>query len=178
MSLVADPEAFGSSFTHETARPRQWWQDWARESEEGTVRRTFVLTSTNAGVDASADDPWVGIALVRRHHTLSRTAVLNAMWIAPEARGLGGSILLCQAAEQWARALGLEEMILKVVAANRAAQRAYRAAGFKLSERIVFWAEREIPLLVMQKPLTAQAADRQWAQADYKRASPVVLPLG
>lgn len=121
-SLAADPGAFGGTHTHEDALPQSWWDTWAARSEDGSEQRTFVL--------ADGADAWRGIALARSGEPASRSAAINAMWVAPEARGMGGARLLCDACVAWAREHGFAEIVLDVVVGNDRALRVYEAAGF------------------------------------------------
>lgn len=124
-SLATDPDAFGGTFAHALSHPSGWWERWAAESELGVSQRTFVLEAD--------DGRWMGLALVRRADGEAGSAVLNAMWVAPEARGRGGSGLLCDACAAWAAERGCRELSLTVVVENHAARHAYEAAGFAVS---------------------------------------------
>ena len=121
-SLAADPDAFGGTYEHESGLPDSWWSDWAARSGAGREQRTFVLVDDT--------DSWLGIALARDDRPDSIGAVINAMWVAPEARGRGGARLLCDACVAWAREHGLPESVLDVVIDNERALRVYAAAGF------------------------------------------------
>ena len=76
-SLAADPEAFASTYAEDAGEPTERWQWWAAQSEDGRTQRTFVLVAD--------DGRWLGLALVRLDGDKAGSAVLNAMWIAPEA---------------------------------------------------------------------------------------------
>jgi RimJ/RimL family protein N-acetyltransferase len=120
--LEADPDAFGGTYAHESELPGSWWDGWAARSQDGQEQRTYVL--------ADDTDAWLGIALARDDRPDSSGAVINAMWVAPEARGRGGARLLCDACVAWARAHGFPEIVLDVVVGNERALRVYEAAGF------------------------------------------------
>ena len=124
-SLGADPAAFGSSVEREEGRPSSWWASRAELSEAGVEQRTFVAVD-----DA---DRWVGLALVRRDEERPGVAVINAMWVAPEGRGRGAGVALCDACVAWARSRGFALVELAVIADNAPALRAYRAAGFEVT---------------------------------------------
>lgn len=79
-SLANDPDAFGSTYERDAARPADWWQSWAARTDQ----RTFVVVDEH--------DRWLGLALVRPDSGLA--AVINAMWVAPEARRLGAGRML------------------------------------------------------------------------------------
>jgi len=121
-SLAADPDAFGSTYERDLAHPPEWWERWAAQSELGASQRTFVLQAD--------DGRWLGLALVRIDDEQTAHAILNAMWVAPEARGQGAAKLLCDACATWASEHGCHDLTLAVVAANASALRAYETAGF------------------------------------------------
>jgi RimJ/RimL family protein N-acetyltransferase len=121
-SLATDPDAFGSTYARDAARPAEWWEQWAVESETGTSQRTFVLLAD--------DDRWLGLALVRLDDERPGSAMLYGMWVAPEVRGRRGAGVLCDACATWAAEHGCAELTLEVVVDNDAARRAYEAASF------------------------------------------------
>ena len=121
-SLAADPDAFGSTYAREADQPAAWWEGWAARSGAGTTQRTFVVVGD--------DDRWLGLALVRLDDAEPRSAVLNAMWVDPRARGRRAASALCDACAAWATEHGCHELTLQVVVDNNAARRAYEAAGF------------------------------------------------
>ena len=120
-SLATDPEAFGATFEGDASRPADWWERGARRSEHGG-QRTFVVVDD--------EDRWLGMALVRPDDESPGDAVVNAMWIAPEARrqGMGGALL--EACVEWARAHRFRAVNLAVRTVNAPARAAYAAAGF------------------------------------------------
>jgi RimJ/RimL family protein N-acetyltransferase len=121
-SLANDPQAFAGTYAHALSQPSEWWERWAEQSELGDSQRTFVLEGD--------DGRWMGLALVRLADERPGNAVLNAMWVAPQARGRDAAGNLCEACAAWAAARGCRELTLTVVVDNRAARRAYEAAGF------------------------------------------------
>jgi RimJ/RimL family protein N-acetyltransferase len=126
-SLLTDPEAFGGTHAHESTFEPDRWTSWAANSELGVSQRTFVVEDD--------DGAWLGLALVRLEDESPGFAVLNAMWIAPAARGRGGVGMLCDACATWAAEHGCRELTLTVMVGNQAAQRAYEAAGFVVTGR-------------------------------------------
>jgi predicted GNAT family acetyltransferase len=74
------------------------------------------------------DGRW--LALARLDDEKPGSAILNAMWVAPEARGRRAARLLCEACAAWAAERGCRELTLTVVVDNDAARRAYESAGF------------------------------------------------
>lgn len=145
-SLAADPHAFGGIYGHALTQPSEWWEQWAEQSELGGSQRTFVLEGD--------DGRWLGLALVRLDDERSGCAVLNAMWVAPETRGRGAAGLLCEACAGWAAARGCGELTLTVVVDNRAARRAYEAAGFAVCGETTWTRDgRTLEELVMVRSL-------------------------
>lgn len=77
---------------------------------------------------------WLGMAFTRFGEEPG-VAWLGGMWISPEARRRGASLLLCSACIRWATDRGADEMLLTVMVGNDVALRAYEAAGFAIRER-------------------------------------------
>ena len=121
-SLATDPEAFGATFEGDASRPADWWQRGASRSERGG-QRTFVIVDE--------DDRWLGMALVRPDDESPGDAVINAMWVAPEARRQGMGRALLEACVDWAREHRFRAVNLAVRTVNAPARAAYAAAGFR-----------------------------------------------
>jgi RimJ/RimL family protein N-acetyltransferase len=120
-ALATDPAAYSSTYARELERPDSWWEGGAQRSEDGVERR-FV---------AVADDgEWVGLALVRPDEDSPGDAVINAMWVAPEARGRGVGRALCEACVAWAAEHGFPAVNLDAKIDNAAAIALYLAVGF------------------------------------------------
>jgi ribosomal protein S18 acetylase RimI-like enzyme len=120
--LTADPAAFTSTYEQESRRADEWWTGWAARSSAGVDQRTFVVTDD--------DDRWLGLALVRADDERPSEAVINSMWVAPEARRRGAGQELLVACVGWAAEHGFSAVNLCVMRGNDAAQRLYEAAGF------------------------------------------------
>lgn len=151
-SLATDPGAFGSTYARVAARPAQWWEQWAAQSEIGTSQRTFILDD---------HDSWLGMALVRLDDEEPGSAILNAMWVAPRARGRRAAALLCDACAAWATDRGCRELRLAVVVGNDAARRAYEAAGFAICGQTTWSRDgRVLDEFVMARPLQAARPSR------------------
>lgn len=121
-SLATDPEAFGATFEGDASRPADWWERGARHSEHG-VQRTFVVVDD--------EDRWLGMALVRADDESPGEAVVNAMWVAPEARRRGAAHALLEACADWARERHFRAVNLSVRIVNAPARAAYESAGFE-----------------------------------------------
>src|SRR4051812_16488826 len=113
-SLEADPDAFGATYARDAARPAAFWDDAAAASGAGGSQRTYVGTDD--------DDTWLALALVRRDDERPDEAVVNAMWVAPAARGRGLGRALCEACLAWAAGRGLPRVRIHVFAGNPAAR--------------------------------------------------------
>jgi GNAT superfamily N-acetyltransferase len=145
-SLAEDPDAFGSTYERDAAFPAEWWERIARLSAEGSEQRTFVAVD--------GEDRWVGLALVRPDDADPPAAVLNAMWVAPEARGRGAARALCEACIAWAAERGFPALNASVVVGNDAAQRTYESAGFVPARRATYRrGERSFAELVLTRRL-------------------------
>jgi GNAT superfamily N-acetyltransferase len=149
-ALAHDPNVFGSSHAREHAEPDSFWTDWATASEDGSRQRTFVCVGS--------DGDWLGMAMVRSESDVD--AVLNAMWVAPGARGLGMASALCDACSDWARARGHIRLNLTVLRANDIARKAYEGAGFALISEFTFTREdgTRLDKLAMARPLLAASS--------------------
>ena len=121
-ALAADPAAFTSTYEQESTRPDESWTRWAALSSAGVGQCTFVVTDD--------DDRWLGLALVRAEDERPGEAVINSMWVAPEARGRGAGLQLCAACVEWAAERGFTAVNLCVMRGNDAALRLYESAGF------------------------------------------------
>ncbi|HYB22502.1 MAG TPA: GNAT family N-acetyltransferase [Solirubrobacteraceae bacterium] len=142
--MAADPDAFGSTYARDSAQTEKWWEQWAARSHDGTSQRTFVLIDDG--------DRWLGLVLVCIEDHRPDSAALTAMWVAPEARGHRGGVLLCDACATWAAERGLHTLTLTVVVDNHAARRTYESAGFALCEQTT-WSrdDRTLDVLVMSR---------------------------
>jgi GNAT superfamily N-acetyltransferase len=117
-SLKAHPEAFASSWEHETNKPISWW---AERLETNMIFGGWVDDSPIAGVAGLR----VQDAVKLRHK-----GVLWGMYVRPQARRTGLAAALVQRVVEHARTV-VEELCLTVVASNAAACRLYGTAGFK-----------------------------------------------
>ena len=143
-SLRADPGAFGATYESDAARPASWWERGAALSDAGVEQRTFVVVGENRR--------WLGMALVRPDE--GSEAVLNAMWVAPEARGRGAARALCDACARWAAERGFRALNAAIVRSNDAALRAYTAAGFVVSHESTYSGHgRTLEELILRRSL-------------------------
>jgi RimJ/RimL family protein N-acetyltransferase len=127
-ALESDPDAFGSTVERERARSDDEWEAWAAASEEGVEQRTFAIVDDRDGPDA----PFRGLAMVARDADHVGGAAIYSMWVAPETRGQGSALFLCQSCAWWAVERDLRTLRLAVFAENPRARRAYANAGFSV----------------------------------------------
>ena len=121
-ALREEPEAFGSSWEEESARPL-----------EQTVVR---LQGDGMTAFGGFDDAGRLAGMVRLHRQdgvkSEHKADIISMYVAPEARGRGMGKMLLDAAIAHARATpGIEQLLLAVNVANTPARNLYLAMGFE-----------------------------------------------
>lgn len=129
-ALATDPEAFSSTHAEALSHPLEEWRQRAALSESGASQRTFVVVGE--------DDRWLGMALVRLREEDPAVAALNAMWVAPEARGARAAKRLGDSCAEWATQRGCAELTLGIFTGNVRARRAYEAAGFVFTQDITW----------------------------------------
>jgi ribosomal protein S18 acetylase RimI-like enzyme len=119
--LQESPTAFGSSYSEEVNRPLTV----VAERLDDRLNHVF------GAFDAEAQ--LVGVVTLRREGHLkgAHKAYIYAMYVTPEFRQLGVGRALLDAALARAAELGLRQVSLLVVTANRAAVRLYESAGFE-----------------------------------------------
>lgn len=120
-ALEEDPDAFGSTFAEESARPDAAWRSRAREGWGHGPQLTL------AAVDG---DRWFGMAVCVIPEAEARSANVYAMWVDPAARRQGVGRSLLQALTEWAASKGAAELLLTVAETNTAAVTLYERAGF------------------------------------------------
>jgi GNAT superfamily N-acetyltransferase len=121
-ALGDSPDAFGSSYGREVEfSPEKW-----TERLENPDSRYWV--ATRDGADAGL------VCMMLEEHA---HAHLLAMWVAPEARGVGTGSRLVDAAVEWARDAGAEEVGLWAVDRNHAARALYTRKGFTPSGKVM-----------------------------------------
>lgn len=121
-ALQEEPEAFGSSWEEENARPLA--QTIARLQTEGMI----------AFGARDADGHLVGMVRLFRHDgvKVSHKADIISLYVAPEVRGRGVGRMLMEAAIERARATpGVEQLLLAVNATNTPARNLYLTLGFE-----------------------------------------------
>ena len=120
-ALRDSPDAFGSTYEREAARPDGDWED------------RLVAGVTAVGqlpiVALVAETP-VGLAWGRVDERDATVAHLFQVRVSPEHRGRGVGRSITNAVIEWARGLGLLALWLGVTPSDPAALRLYRRAGF------------------------------------------------
>jgi ribosomal protein S18 acetylase RimI-like enzyme len=110
------PEAYGSAFAVEDAKPLVWFQERLRDSEVfGAFRAGTIVGIAGFVVDSGPK---------RRH-----IGHLWGVYVRPDERGRGTGRQLCEAVVATARRQ-VEVMQLTVMADNAPARRLYRELGF------------------------------------------------
>ena len=123
LEALDDPAA-GLAF-HETretaeARPESFWTDRAITGSLGDDSAQYI---------AEDGARWVGTATVLAARS-GRRALLVGVFVSADHRGAGVLDALVDAAGEWARARGADEIGLEVHVDNHRAQAAYRRLGF------------------------------------------------
>jgi ribosomal protein S18 acetylase RimI-like enzyme len=121
-ALREEPEAFGSSWEEENARPLE--QTVARLQAEG-------ITAFGGFDDAGK---LAGMVRLRRQDGVKaeHKADIISMYVAPEVRGRGLGRMLLDAAIAHARSTpGIEQLLLAVNTTNTPARNLYLAMGFE-----------------------------------------------
>lgn len=119
-ALAESPDAFGSTFAHERARPDA---EWAARLDAG------ARSPAEAPLLAERDGEPVGLAWARLEEGAAGVARLYQVWVAPEHRGHGAARGLLDAAAAWARAAGAHTLALDVTCGDTPAMRLYTRAG-------------------------------------------------
>ncbi|TYB54796.1 GNAT family N-acetyltransferase [Nonomuraea sp. PA05] len=120
-ALREDPDAFGSSYGREVEFPPEKWAERLANPEG----RWWV--ATRGGAD-------LGLVCVLLEES---GAHLLSMWVAPEARKERVGSRLVDAAVEWARTTGAEEIGLWAVDRNHAARALYARKGFTRSGKVM-----------------------------------------
>ena len=115
-ALSDAPDAFGSTFEEAAARQPAGWAKQLRDLP------TFV---------AVRDGRDVGMVRCARDATVTDTAWLISMWVAPEARRTGVGSLLVDGVIDWARSTSVSRLLLDVADDNAPAIALYARKGFE-----------------------------------------------
>jgi ribosomal protein S18 acetylase RimI-like enzyme len=123
-ALRDEPGAFASDYADALAQPLSITAERLREQAGGGD--SFTL-----GAFRAADLVGMLTLLRERGAKLRHKASIVAVYVAPEARGLGVGRALIETAIGRARTIdGLEQLLLMVAVSNAAARRLYHSVGF------------------------------------------------
>lgn len=121
-ALQDAPDAFGSTFAAEQARPDALWA--SRLAAAATSGQDLALVAEDAGAA-------MGLAWCKLAAAEPGVADVFQMWVAPGARGRGLGAALLDACIAFARASGVQSLRLGVTLAESPAMRLYRSRGFE-----------------------------------------------
>ncbi len=117
-ALADAPDAFGTTFAEDEARPLGDW-------------RTRLANPDAATFVATVDGQDVGLVTSTKYLGHERAAGLFGMWVAPAHRGRGIASGLVDAVVAWARAGRYSRVLLDVADTNLPAIRLYASKGFE-----------------------------------------------
>jgi GNAT superfamily N-acetyltransferase len=118
-ALAEAPEAFGSAWSSEVARPDTVWQERA------------VSTPDKQMWSARRGEGWIGLVGAVREPDSRLQLVL--MWVDPAWRRQGVARALIAAVVAWHRLGGSSHLVLWVNSDNPAARLCYQEEGFRLT---------------------------------------------
>jgi GNAT superfamily N-acetyltransferase len=121
-ALQDAPDAFGSTYTEESAGTDAQWMEWAARAAKGG--------SSFAALAIEDDARWIGMAIGAPQTDHPGIAGLFAMWVDPSARGAGIGRALVERVVEWAGSAGFPVLRLRVTMSNDAAMRLYLRCGF------------------------------------------------
>jgi ribosomal protein S18 acetylase RimI-like enzyme len=148
-ALAEAPDAFAATLDEELALEESRWQAWA--ASNGQAQSTI-------GFFALCDGTEAGLAVGVRSEADPNTVVLNALWVAPEARHCGAASILVEAVRTWARELAADKMELTVTKTSHAAIALYERLGFEVVAKLATTCgRRAAPALRMQRSVRAPA---------------------
>lgn len=121
-ALLESPDAFGSTYEIEVARPDDLWSSRIEAAaRSGMDRALFAVRDENV----------CGLAWCKVSGAEPGVADLFQMWVEPGSRGLGVGAALLREAVAYATNAGVGTLRLGVTVAESPAMRLYRSFGFK-----------------------------------------------
>lgn len=142
-ALEDAPESFWTTYAEALEVDEAGW----RERLAGEDHVTLV-----AEVDARAVGMIVG-APAGEEERVEDAAMMLAMWVEPETRGLGVADALTGALVDWSREQGYGSLVLWVYDAAPRAARFYQRAGFEATGRVEVFRDDGRPLSLMAMAL-------------------------
>ncbi|WEK33060.1 MAG: GNAT family N-acetyltransferase [Candidatus Pseudomonas phytovorans] len=119
-ALHESPDAFGSTYEHESARADNEWQ----------TRISAVASSSSAeAFFAIRGNEVCGLVWCKASGVEAAVVEIFQMWVAPNARGFGVGRALLERATNWASSHGAQCVRLGVTIADSPAMRLYTAGG-------------------------------------------------
>ncbi|MGC2191989.1 MAG: GNAT family N-acetyltransferase [Candidatus Dormiibacterota bacterium] len=118
-ALTEAPEAFGSSWANESARPDSVW------------RERSISTPDRQMWSARRGEGWIGLVGAVREPDFQLQLV--SMWVDPGWRRQGVARALIAAVVAWHRLGGSSRLVLWVSSDNPAARLCYESEGFRLT---------------------------------------------
>ena len=103
------------------ARPDQFSATFVAESDDGSLCG-FLEAGTRSYAEGCVSSP---------------VGYIEGWWVDPEHRRMGVGAALVDAAEEWAKSLGLSEMASDADISNIISHNAHRALGYAEAQRIV-----------------------------------------
>jgi RimJ/RimL family protein N-acetyltransferase len=100
--------------------------------EMARVFRFTAWSTDTAALVALSGDRVVGQLTATRNVNIYRHLAELGMSVLPDFRGKGVGMGLMEGAKDWARAFGVEKLVLQVVPDNARAIRFYQKAGFEI----------------------------------------------
>ena len=121
-ALLDAPDAFGSTWSAEQARPAAQWRD-------------RLVAAHSSGRDlpllAVVEQRAVGLLWAKLDAADAQTVHLFQMWVAPAMRGQGIGKSLLERAISWARSVHARSVHLGVTCAETPALHLYESVGFR-----------------------------------------------
>ena len=127
LSLIDSPDSFGSTYEQKENYPDSEWI--ARLNKDRRVEGSFPIYRTFPLIAVLNNKP-SGLAWGLVHNPEDKVGHVYQMWVSPSARGHGLGKLLLDRIVSWAKASGLNALILSVTTTNRVAKNLYKSAGF------------------------------------------------
>lgn len=169
--LTADPHAFDTSLLETTARPDQYWRDWAARAAAGTELTAQLAWAGElpVGMAAAHLEQLEHLAHPGQLAPLDDSVISDpraasvahagALWVVPSYRNRGVARALWEALEHWARSCGATRIELGVAEWNLEARRRYEAWGYRPNgvRHTTRWGHAELHLT---KPLEDPASSR------------------
>jgi ribosomal protein S18 acetylase RimI-like enzyme len=121
-ALRDHPEAFGSAYEEDAARPLAHWEE--RLAAPASPERAIFVAEAGGQLVGMAVGVRLGGAKLRH------SADVYSVFVHPAWRGRGAGRLLIEACAAWAAEHGIEQLKLSVTAANAPAVRLYERCGF------------------------------------------------